>query len=89
MLLSNHSSLVQIAALWALGMQAICPADARSEKERLIKGKIDSYECGDNCYLTIIDKSQKKITGLCVARECTAWNYETKLACRHSLSGKK
>ena len=35
MLLSNHSkSLVQIAALWALGMQAICPADVRSEKER-------------------------------------------------------
>lgn len=55
------------------------PIDARAAKARVIEGKIVSFECGDNCYLTITDVNQKRHTGLCVARECKAWNNEAEM----------
>jgi hypothetical protein len=30
-----------------------------ASKDRIIEGKIAGYECGDNCYLKIIDKNKK------------------------------
>jgi hypothetical protein len=39
-----------------------------------IAGKIAEYECGDNCYLTIVDKVGHKHSALCAARECRPWN---------------
>ena len=39
-----------------------------------IEGRIRQFECGDNCYLTIVDKSGREHTGLCTAPECAAWN---------------
>jgi hypothetical protein len=43
-------------------------------KETIIEGVIASYDCGDNCYLTIIDKNKKQRVGLCSATACQSWN---------------
>lgn len=40
---------------------------------RVIEGTISNFECGDNCYLTIIDKNGKEHTGLCLASICNPW----------------
>ena len=47
--------------------------------DRIIEGKIASYECGDNCHLTIIDKHNKEHTALCTARECQSWNFQSEM----------
>jgi len=39
-----------------------------------MEGKIRKFECGDNCYLTIVDKSNKEHTGLFTAPQCAKWN---------------
>jgi hypothetical protein len=43
------------------------------------EGRILGFECGDNCYLTIIDKLNKELTGLCTAPECAKWNEEVSM----------
>jgi hypothetical protein len=43
-------------------------------KDQLIEGSIHRYECGDNCYLTIKDASNREHVGLCAAPECRSWN---------------
>jgi hypothetical protein len=35
---------------------------------------IKSFECGDNCYLTITGNDNVEVTGLCLAEVCTPWN---------------
>ncbi len=37
-------------------------------------GVIKSYECGDNCYLTITTDKGEDLTGLCATDECASWN---------------
>ncbi len=37
-------------------------------------GIIKSYECGDNCYLTITKNDGEELTALCAADACTPWN---------------
>lgn len=34
-------------------------------KGKTLEGTITSYECGDNCYLSIVDAKGKEHTGLC------------------------
>lgn len=51
-------------------------------KERVIEGWITGYECGDNCYLTIIDSNKKEYTALCAAPLCQRWNEETQMPAR-------
>lgn len=46
------------------------PAHAQSTKS----GMIASFECGDNCYLTIIDNERMEFSALCAAAECAPWN---------------
>ncbi len=41
---------------------------------KTLEGVIVSYECGDNCYLTIRDKKGVEHAGLCTASLCQAWN---------------
>lgn len=48
----------------------------RKAATRIIEGTISSYDCGDNCYLTIIDKNGKDHKGLCTAPICSKWNRE-------------
>jgi hypothetical protein len=55
---------------------------------RIIEGTISGYECGDNCYLTIIDKTGKQHIGLCTAHPlCTKWNREVMMP--DSYKGKR
>jgi hypothetical protein len=51
---------------------AATPAVA-SETETL-DGVIKSYECGDNCYLTITTDAGEERSGLCAAPACQPWN---------------
>lgn len=39
-----------------------------------LEGVIHSYECGDNCYLTITDTQGEDHAGLCSATLCSRWN---------------
>jgi hypothetical protein len=49
------------------------PAAAAADK---LAGQIGSFECGDNCYLTIVSEDGTDLTGLCAAPACEAWNAE-------------
>jgi hypothetical protein len=64
-------TLNTILLLAAVGGFAL-PASAAS-----LEGKITGYECGDNCYLTVMDASGEEHTGLCTATLCESWNAET------------
>jgi hypothetical protein len=52
------------------------PAPAQNAS---MEGRIYEYYCGDNCYLTILDKHHKEHTGLCSAPECSQWNAKTEM----------
>lgn len=53
-----------------------CPMAA---EDHFLLGKISKFECGDNCYLTIIDADRKEHTGLCTASQCRKWNFDSKM----------
>ena len=55
------------------------PAQAQT-----IQGRIHSYQCGDNCYLTIVDQRGRQHTGLCTARECVSWNERAAMPSRYN-----
>jgi len=42
--------------------------------DQFLGGTILGYECGDNCYLTILTDAGEELTGLCVADTCQPWN---------------
>jgi hypothetical protein len=65
--------------LIAAGVAALSVLTASAAHGREIEGRIYEYACGDNCYLTILDKFNKKHTGLCTARECEPWNAAAKM----------
>lgn len=60
-----------LAAVLLAGMGVFPVAEAAAET---VSGRIKSFECGDNCYLTITRKTGGALTGLCSAAECNAWN---------------
>lgn len=39
-----------------------------------LTGTIASYECGDNCYLTVKDEQGNDHVALCTAPQCDSWN---------------
>lgn len=48
-------------------------------KQTVIEGTIRAYECGDNCYLTVVDSRQNKYEGLCAAPLCQPWNQTARM----------
>jgi hypothetical protein len=60
---------VTVAVIYMLGATT-----AFAQSNGSLRGKISSYECGDNCYLTITDEFGATHTGLCVADACRSWN---------------
>ena len=54
---------------------------------KTITGRIKSFECGDNCYLTIVDARGKSVNGLCEAKACAPWNETTEIP--KALIGRK
>ena len=45
-----------------------------SAPARTLTGTIETYDCGDNCYLTIKNEQGQQHTGLCTAPVCEPWN---------------
>lgn len=52
---------------------------AVSAKTTIIEGVIASFECGDNCYLTVTLADGTERTGLCTAPLCRKWNEQTSM----------
>jgi uncharacterized protein len=50
-----------------------------SATDKTLDGVITSFECGDNCYLTITDKQGEQHSGLCSAPLCDAWNMASEM----------
>ena len=62
---------------WILAPAAtLLLAAAPSAAADRVAGEIAAFECGDNCYLTIVSDDGTDLTGLCVAPECEPWNLE-------------
>ena len=62
-----------------------------ASEDRIIEGRIAHYECGDNCYLTIIDKTNKEHTAFVYSSrvpilefaERNAFVFHRKKGCRY------
>ena len=54
-----------------VGLVSATPSLAEDKVET---GTIKSYECGDNCYLTIITEKAQKLSRLCVACTYVTWS---------------
>lgn len=50
------------------------PAASTSNKAKAVSGRLVKFECGDNCYLTILTDDGNEQTGLCGTGPCDAWN---------------
>jgi hypothetical protein len=66
----NGSSLA--ALLLGIGLAVAAPGPSHAAETAT--GTIKSYECGDNCYLTVARSGADDLTGLCSAKECEPWN---------------
>lgn len=63
----------------ALLFAAFIPASPSFAQDRAETGVIKSYECGDNCYLTITTEKGEELTALCAADACGAWNEQAEM----------
>lgn len=79
--LKSIASSVVILAIVGLGASVLA-----KEPAKLI-GTVKNFECGDNCYLTILTREGVEVSGLCVAKECMPWNKE--VAILRKLLGRK
>jgi len=80
-------SFFGFVSLAIISISCVQNAEAAKQK-KVIDGTISGYRCGDNCYLTIVDKNGKEHTGLCVASPlCDKWNEEVMMP--NSFKGKK
>jgi hypothetical protein len=61
-----------------LGLVAFDDA-ALAQANGTFTGKIVDFQCGDNCYLTVVNDRGKKIDALCVATACRPWNKATEI----------
>ena len=50
------------------------PVPATQAIGKTLTGTIESYECGDNCYLTVKDEQGTEHVALCTAPQCDSWN---------------
>ena len=73
-----------VIAVACLAVFFALPAHAAGKR---VDGRIKSFECGDNCYLTIVTKSGKELNALCAAKACEPWNAETEIP--RDLIGRK
>ena len=66
---------------------AVFSLNIQAAEEKTIEATISGYECGDNCYLEIIDSEDGEMIGLCTAALCEQWNEEA--AMPETYIGKK
>lgn len=50
------------------------PKPSSKPTGKTLTGTIVSYECGDNCYLTLKDEQGTEHVALCTAPQCDSWN---------------
>jgi hypothetical protein len=73
-LLQTKEPAMRISVLTALVISGLVSATPSVAEDKVETGTIKSYECGDNCYLTITTAKGEELTALCVADECVPWN---------------
>lgn len=61
---------------WLIGPAIVAFLATPAAAGDKLAGQIGSFECGDNCYLTIVGEGGTDLTGLCAAPQCEAWNTE-------------
>ncbi len=76
--------LTVITSIVIANLMSASPSFAEDKAET---GIIKSYECGDNCYLTITTDKGEELTALCAADACGAWNEQAEMPA--DLIGKK
>ncbi len=67
---------MRILFMSALLLANLAFAPPALAEDNAATGNIKSYECGDNCYLTITKDNGEELTALCAADECAPWNEE-------------
>jgi hypothetical protein len=72
-----------LALALIVSVSVIAQCGPSFSKDRTITGTIRSFECGDNCYLTIVDRKKAEQVGLCSAPECESWNAQTVMPSRY------
>ena len=71
---------IGVVGILALTLTAVAESSAQAQAgQRVIEGIISQYECGDNCYLTIVDNAQREHVGLCAAPLCRPWNKDAEM----------
>lgn len=73
----------QLAMALLVSVSLIAQCGSSFSKDRKITGTIRGFECGDNCYLTIVDRKKAEQVGLCSAPECESWNEQTVMPSRY------
>ena len=51
-------------------IMALCLATIAYAQKKTLVGTVSGFECGDNCYLTIVDKTGKEHQALCSDTLC-------------------
>ncbi len=59
----------------------------KTPRNKTVIATIVDYECGDNCYLTVVDDKGNQHVGLCAAPLCDEWNANATMP--DSFKGKK
>lgn len=73
----------QITLILLVSVSLIAQCGPSFSNDRRITGTIRGFECGDNCYLTIVDGKKAEQVGLCAAPECESWNELTVMPSRY------
>ncbi|SDA77560.1 hypothetical protein [Mesorhizobium qingshengii] len=82
-LLQQVGRMKQLALTLLVSVSVIAQCNPSFSKDRKITGTIRGFECGDNCYLTIVDRKKAEQVGLCAAPECESWNEQTVMPSRY------
>ncbi|CCV11097.1 hypothetical protein [Mesorhizobium sp. STM 4661] len=82
-MLQQAGCMKQLALPLLISASLIAQCGPSFSKDRKITGTIRDFECGDNCYLTIVDRKKVEQVGLCSAPECESWNNQTAMPSRY------
>ncbi|TPN49394.1 hypothetical protein FJ976_14050 [Mesorhizobium sp. B1-1-9] len=82
-MLQQVGCMKQLALPLLISASLIAQCGPSFSKDRKITGTIRGFECGDNCYLTIVDRKKEEQVGLCSAPECGSWNEQTAMPSRY------
>jgi hypothetical protein len=82
-MLQHVGCMKKLALALVVSVSLIAQCGPSFSKDRKITGTVRGFECGDNCYLTIVDRKKIEQVGLCAAPECESWNEQTVMPSRY------